>query len=223
MSHVDTSGACAAAKHNCICWRSPSGCAATAHMCMCMLNSYLTSSCTSSCAAAKHDCICWRSPSKCAATAHFCVCRRLSHLDGPKICHGTEHYCVCPSKCAATAHDCICEKALADTKACLGDEHECVCAERGTELCRRGGPAREHMCVCKCDFGRWRTCRRWGAHGDGDGLVEAGAIRALVVVNYGAARTAPGADDVLRGFAALPYQLKLEVLEAPWNLLVAAD
>ncbi len=208
---------CAAAKRNyCICWRSPSGCAATAHECVCHRLSHLDG--PKMCHGAEHDCVC---PSKCAATAHEYVCRRLSHLDGPKMCHGAEHYCVCPSKCAATAHDCICDEALADTKACPSDEHVCVCAEGGTELCRRGGPAREHECVC--DLGRWRTCRRWGAHGDGDGLVEAGAIRALVVVNYGAAETAPGADDVLRGFAALPYQLKLEVLEAPRILLVAAD
>ncbi len=143
--------------------------------------------------AAHLHCTCKHAPDRCRGEWHRCVCRSAA-----ESCRAKEHLCVCPVRSTA--------------ESCRAKAHKCVCLLWGPGLCRRGGPAGGHKCVC--DLGRWRTCRLWGAHGDE--RVEARAIRALVVANYGAAETAPGADDVLRGFAALPYQLKLAVLETPW-------
>ncbi len=234
---------CGAEDHMCICIVAAEECIGSAHVCCCLVCSY--------CRSDHHQCICDvgdSGPDRCRGTDHPCMCATLQgsrknclaekdahectcnmfrffhssdncrgagphvcscSLCGPDRCRGTEqHWCVCRdkyNKCLAAegTHDCSC--LTREPGKCLSDDrHQCVCAH--------GEPY-------EASPPTWRSCRRWGEHDDP--RVEARGVRALVVASHGSAPNAEISSPVLRGFADLPYQLRLHVVEIAWTVAAA--
>ncbi len=207
--------------HECCCLSfGPKRCDGSAHECCCESEGPWR------CRGSAHECLCLtRGPMVCDSDVHPCLCDEY----GSAHCRGTgQHWCVCRYKynikCLAAEgmHDCSC--LTREPGKCLSDgRHQCVCAHGEPGKCLSDG---RHQCVCahgepyEASPPTWRSCRLWGGH-DGR-LVEARGVRALVVASHGSAPNAEISSPILRGFAGLPYQLRLCVAEIAW-VMAAAD
>ncbi len=91
----------------------------------------------------------------------------MSRHDGPKMCRGAKHVCVClvrgSKSCRGTAkHKCSCRHPEIENE-CLSAEHDCACEEKGPAFCLVDYG--DHHCVCLkrepelCQIGwAWHQC-----------------------------------------------------------------
>ncbi len=145
----------------CQCDRASSvaSCSATEHMCSCSLVSAgccretIWCGCMTVCECSKNEVLvcdaCVPGSNRCCLTSEerrrACL---TSHHDGPKMCRGAEHVCVClvrgSKSCRGSAkHKCCCRRP--DEHGCLSAKHICVCENKGPSFCQTGMC---HHCVC---------------------------------------------------------------------------